>query len=154
MTKLYLTNEDFSRMAQNLCAQLGKIQNRFQWVVGIERGGLPLSRWLSYALNKQHTSVNISFRDGNAPAIGDQRWYHFAQMFDGVPFLVVDDIVDSGKTIKFLKQVVRTDNMWVAALHWCPESSPDCKPDFFVETKHKDQWIVYPWEKDESTNTQ
>lgn len=135
-------------MLTNLCAQIIPIKDKFEWVVGIERGGLPISQWLSYALNKKHTSILIS-------RYGDETHSSFIKSrFDtlpiGHPFLLVDDIVDSGGTIDYFKKIFQSTPYWVATLHWCEENSPHLKPDFYVDKKHKSEWIVYPWEENNS----
>lgn len=144
--KIYIGESQLSLMLTQLCSQILSIQDQFKTIVGIERGGVPISTWLAYVLNKEHITVSISFRDGNAPTLDEQRWYHFANTFEGQPLLIVDDIVDSGKTIDFIRQVFSRNKLWIATLHWCPENSPNHKPDFFVEQKCKEDWIVYPWE--------
>lgn len=146
--KIYIGNGQLSPMLTQLCSQILPIQHQFKTIVGIERGGIPISTWLAHVLNKEHVTVAISFRDGNVPTLDEQRWYHFAQMMEGLPLLVVDDIVDSGKTIDFFRQILPNNQIWVASLHWCPENSPNHKPDFYVETKKASEWVVYPWEVD------
>lgn len=139
-------------MAQDLCSQIIPIQNKIEWVVGIERGGIPLSTWLAYTLGKKHTSIKISLYGDNDKKTGNPHIW-FGPHWDSIiksPFLLVDDIVDSGETLKLFRELTVVDKAkyWVATLHWCKENSPNCKPDFYVETKAKDDWIVYPWEKE------
>lgn len=150
MKKVHLSQEDFSRMAHQLCSQIVPVRHKIDWIVGIERGGIPLSTWLAYALGKKHDKIRIQFRKDEMIALPHSSYVGPEQFkFDG-QFLLVDDIVDSGRTIKKFREITNyTDgHFWVASLHWCPENSPDCKPDFYVKTKEKDEWIVYPWEKD------
>lgn len=158
--KIHVTEQDYMRLVTDLCCQILPIRDKFEWIVGIERGGLPISSYLSYALNKKHTSINISFYgDNDKPAHSVKSsliWKdHFNTLFyEGVPFLLVDDIVDSGRTIKFFKHITGiTQNnnpvYWIASLHWCKENSPDCKPDFYVEEKKASDWVIYPWEDQE-----
>ena len=172
MKKTYLDEKDFHRLSSELCAKIISIKDKFDWVVGIERGGVPISGWLAYTLGKKHTTVCISIYgddhkinqdrvnklDGNINWAGGDLRNTFSPIVVKQPFLIVDDIVDTGTTIKYLKKCMQFDNpiYWVASLHWCPENSPDCKPDFYVETKKKDDWIVYPWEKkyEENSKTQ
>lgn len=154
MNKIFLTNEDFSRMAGQLCSQILKIRDQFQWVVGIERGGLPLSQWLAYALQKPHSSITISLYGDRTVKTGTPPHIWFGPHWDKIiksPFLLVDDIVDSGETLRLFQELTFVDKAtyWLATLHWCEENSPNQKPDFFVEKKRKADWIVYPWEKDE-----
>lgn len=151
MNKLYLTNEDFSRMCHQLCSQIFPHKDTFKWVVGIKRGGIPLSTWLAYVLCKNHAEVAVSLY-GDRTEKHDvpprvwfgphmDRWIH-------TPFLLVDDIVDSGETLDLFRELTARDapKFWIATLHWCEENSPYHKPDFFVEKKLKSEWIIYPWE--------
>lgn len=122
MSKIFISDQDFSQMCQQLCSQIFPHKDNFQWVVGIKRG-VPPHVWFG-------------------PHV--ERWIH-------TPFLLVDDIVDSGETLDLFRELTLVDKpkFWVATLHWCEENSPCHKPDYFVETKKKSEWIVYPWEKDE-----
>lgn len=157
MKEIHLSRPDFTGMVQSLCNQLLPIRNQFEVIVGIERGGIPISSWLAYVLGKEHTSIKISFYGDKRVVSKSAIWSgNFDPCYDGRPFLLVDDIVDSGKTVTYFREKIgwyglgrgRTPSRyWVASLHWCPENSPHCKPDFFVETKKKSDWIVYPWEE-------
>lgn len=144
--KTYITPEKFSTMLTQLCSQLLPIRDQFEHIVGIERGGIPISTWLAYTLNKQHQSILISrYGDGEHPD-----GLCICQVMDlpRTPFLLVDDIIDTGGTVQMFRELKYdfTPKFWVATLHWCPESSPNQKPDFYVEEKKKGDWIVYPWE--------
>jgi hypoxanthine phosphoribosyltransferase len=149
VNKVHITNEDFGQMATNLCSQLVSIRNKFEWIVGIERGGVPLSTWLAYALGKKHTSIWASrYGDG---MISEGFSLGKTKALPTIPFLLVDDIVDTGLTIKHLKQhIPYLPKFWIATLHWCPENSLDCKPDFYVQTKKAGDWLIYPWESEKS----
>ena len=145
--KIHLTTEDTSRMMEDLCNQVLPFQNQFETVVGIKRGGLNVSHWLAYTLNKKHDEVEISFYgDGKTPKDSpDHVWVGTSYLYK--PFLLVDDIVDSGRTIRLFRELstIWKPTFFFAALHWCEENSPCDKPDFFVEKKKKEDWIVYPW---------
>ena len=143
MKKTYLDNQDFHRLCTELCSKILPFKNKFDWIVGIERGGVPISSWLSYVLNKNYTTVQISTYDTPRPVIN-------LKNLPGTIFLLVDDIVDTGNTIRILEsegKIKQGSDFYLASLHWCPSNSPFCKPDFYVATKEKNEWIVYPWEK-------
>jgi hypoxanthine phosphoribosyltransferase len=146
--KIYLSNEDFNLLAVNLRDQILPIKDRIEWIVGIGRGGLPLSNWLASELNKRHAEIYISFRDRALSTSEDAEDVSQYDEFIHHPFLLVDDIVDSGRTMAHFKEITRRHEpkYWTAALHWCPENSPNCKPDYYVATKKISEWIVYPWE--------
>jgi hypoxanthine phosphoribosyltransferase len=150
--KKFVTSADFCRMVSNLCAQLAPIRSQFEWIVGVERGGIPISTFLSYALDKKHDTISISFygeneTPNNVPLINKP----FVPSKYTSPILIVDDIVDTGRTIDMIRGLADAENkrIWVATLHWCEDNSPNMEPDFYVEKKSKDCWIVYPWEMHE-----
>lgn len=53
--------------------------------------------------------------------------------------LIVDDIVDSGKTILRYK-----DKFMTAAL--CIKKETKTRPDYFLNSYYAEQWVVFPWE--------
>ena len=115
----------------NKIAAWAKPRN-FKSVYGIPRGGLVLAIKLSHILD-----IPLVLHRG-----------------DITPnTLVVDDIVDKGKTLKrFLRSV--DINCFVASIFW--NSSSPVKPNLFVRkkkrnTKKKKYWIVFPWETEASS---
>jgi len=60
--------------------------------------------------------------------------------------LIVDDLVDSGATISFVKNMVQKHApeaiIKTAALFYKPSSQ--VKPDYYVEETN--DWIIFPWE--------
>ena len=57
--------------------------------------------------------------------------------------LVIDDIADSGHTLK--NKVC----MFTATLHYKPHTS--CfKPDVYADLHEGDEWIIYPFERNDS----
>jgi len=144
--KIYLSNQDTSRMMTELCNQIVPIRNQFEHIVGIERGGVHISKWLAYTLGKEHHSILIS-RYGDKEHT-DGSCVCRIENLPHTPFLLVDDIIDSGGTIQYFKELIYKfiPKFWIATLHWCPENSPKHRPDFFVAEKQKNDWIVYPWE--------
>ena len=59
--------------------------------------------------------------------------------------MIVDDICDSGKT---LKQFKFEENIYTATLHW--KQSSEYQPNYFWEVAFENEWIVYPWENKDS----
>jgi hypoxanthine phosphoribosyltransferase len=87
-----------------------KIKN----IYGIPRGGLVLAVYLSH-------KTNLPLTD---------------QITKNT--LIVDDISDSGKTLKSFI------NNFIATIHYCNNSL--VKPSYYVFLKKENTWIVYPWE--------
>jgi len=95
--------------------------NKFTHIYGIPRGGLTLAVALSHRLGKFVTTDSINvFR------------------LHGRHMLVVDDISDTGKTLKEI------DPDLSATIHMVEETT--FRPTIHVHMKNKEDWIEYPWE--------
>lgn len=105
---------DFDKAVDVLVGQLRPLH--FKSVFGIPRGGLVLAVVLSHRLG-----VRL-----------------FTSPFDGS--LVVDDISDTGRTLKYYQ--VR--GYKTATIHRVPGTI--CEPDYWVVERPQGAWIVYPWE--------
>ena len=72
--------------------------------------------------------------------------------------LIVDDICDSGKTLDKFVEKHQTlysfpFNLKTAVLHYKPHTS--CfEPTFNAKKWNKNDWLVYPWEKEDSKTIQ
>lgn len=122
-------------------------------IVGIANGGLNVSKPLANWFQCEHVSISIHFYNGDK--VEDKPYF-----FDIPPIptdignvILVDDILDTGSTINFFKTqsgLVHGVNFKIATLHWNPNSKFGLKPDYFVEKKKENTWIVYPWETEYS----
>jgi hypoxanthine phosphoribosyltransferase len=127
--------------------------DEFDVILGIKNGGINVSKPIASFFNKPHLDIHISFYDGEQKLIEPQLKEInncIIEKLKDNKFLLVDDIVDSGSTLKWfidntgLKKGV---DFSVASIHWCEENSPDLMPEFFVSKKSKFDWIYFPWEK-------
>lgn len=120
-------------------------------IVGIANGGLNISKPLANWFQCEHISVSIHFYDWEK--IGGKPYF-----FDIPPLpadikniLVVDDILDTGTTLKFFMEktgLVHKENFQIATLHWNQDSKSGLIPDYWVDKKKENTWIVYPWESE------
>ncbi len=120
-------------------------------IIGIANGGLNISKPLANWLQCKHIEISIHFYDGDK--IANKPYYANIPEFplDVTNILLVDDILDSGKTIKYFMdttKLVQGVNFKIATLHWNPDGELGLKPDYYVDNKRKNTWIVYPWEKE------
>jgi hypoxanthine phosphoribosyltransferase len=121
-------------------------------IIGIASGGLnlsyPLARWLRCS---NHVSISIHFYEGEK--------LHGKPYFADIPtipnnwknILLVDDILDSGTTIKYFIEktgLIHGENFKIATLHWNPKGLHGMKPDYYIDKKKESEWIVYPWEEE------
>ncbi len=112
-------------------------------VVGLARGGLVPAIIISHILEIPMIPVSYSSQRGN----GEYKQY--ANVLPEIPFnniLVVDDIVDSGYTMKEIVEYYGEDHYVRAAALYYKEGA-QIRPTFAWQTIPADsQWIVFPWE--------
>ena len=117
----------------------------FDHVVGIYRGSLPMAVHISNVFDVPMSIIGLQTRDGD-----DKEPYmikdidHIHQGFPGKKILIVDDIYDTGLT---MKKVIRylTPYSVDRILGFCLFGK---KNNFNVSyaNEHDGSWIVFPWE--------
>lgn len=136
---MIVTQEQVDQMIVQLAEQVRASEQHFDRIVGIERGGLYISLTLSKMLDLSHESIYIScYKD----MVKRAKPIIYGTLPIGGWSLLVDDIVDSGETVRMYNQHCGPQ-FKVAALHWNPKSS--IKPDFYA-AKKLNEWLTYPWE--------
>ena len=132
--KTYIKWKEYDDYIDGICDWVDQLQ-RYQGlelgaVYGLPRGGLPIAVSLSHRLN--------------LPLLMD---YYDRKIVTDKQILVVDDIADTGET---LKDFQNKHNV-ICTFHYHEQSI--VKPDFYCEEKG-DKWIVYPWETEDSDEIQ
>ena len=119
--KVFVYWDDITILVDELCNTIATSGVQIKSITGIERGGLIPAVMISHKLNIPYTTkINKDT-------------------------LVVDDICDSGETLK---------NMvagYTATLHY--KKTASFTPDFYSK-EVGDEWIVYPWERNDSETIQ
>jgi hypoxanthine phosphoribosyltransferase len=121
-------------------------------IVGVSRGGWIPARIMSDLLgNLNLANVTAEFYVGVAetrqePSITQP----VSASVDGKKVLVVDDLADTGKSLKLVTSHLKSQGaseVRIAAIYYKPWSI--IVPDYCEkETRH---WIVFPWEQKETT---
>ena len=119
--KVFVYWDDISVLVDELCNTITSSGVQIKSITGIERGGLIPAVMISHKLNIPY--VNKINKDT----------------------LVVDDICDSGETLK------NTVAGYTATLHY--KKTASFTPDFYSK-EVGDEWIVYPWERNDSDTIQ
>ncbi len=140
---------------QSMCQDLyDKINNegyKPDLIVGISRGGLVPLGYLTgeKMFNIRNTlSVAVKSYEGNKQGeISLLHPIHFEDFTHYKSVLVVDDIVDSGQTVRFVLDILKTNlpnaSIKTAVLYYKPKISV-INPDYYVH--ETEDWIVFPWE--------
>lgn len=140
--KVYVKPLQIDAMVRSLALYIKQSGRAFEQVVGIERGGLFISRPLAALLGLPHDSIMISCYTETGKRLAPVISGDYDTNLDT---LIVDDLIDGGSTIKLLnKYYHQTPSDAVAVLFWNTTSD---EPDFYVEEK-PEQWLVWPWELD------
>jgi hypoxanthine phosphoribosyltransferase len=115
-------------------------------IIAVSRGGWLPARVLSDLLETGLGNVSVEFYLGvaetrKAPVLTQSASVPVA----GKKVLVVDDVADSGESLKLVKAHILQQGakeVRVATMYYKPWSV--VKPDYYVlETRH---WVVFPWE--------
>lgn len=148
---LHLTWMDVQRLSEKLADQIAESGFRPDIIVAVSRGGFDPARILSDELNiRSLASLQVIYYAGiNERNDKPQVKYPLNADISGLNVLVVDDVADSGSSLKVVKEYIDSlgpREVRMATLHHKPWSS--FEPDFFAESV--DKWIIYPWEPRES----
>ena len=129
--KKYISYNQYKEMINDLVYWIKYEQDEeIGAIYGLPRGGLPIAVELSHKLK--------------LPLIMN---YYDRKVVTDKKILVVDDIADTGHT---LKDFENPHNI-ICTLHYHEDSL--VLPDYYVELKG-DDWIVYPWETEDSETVQ
>ena len=119
--KMYLSWDDIVVLVEDLCDTIASSGAEITSITGVKRGGLIPAVMISHKLNIPY--VDRINKDT----------------------LVVDDICDTGETLK------NSIAMYTATLHYKPTAG--FTPDFYAKEVGT-EWIVYPWERKDSEAVQ
>ena len=120
--KLFISWADVEDLVQELWKKVVIGSMPVNSVHGLKRGGYIPAVMLSHQLNLPYSEVVLK------------------------DTLVVDDICDSGETLK------NAPGVYHAVLHYKPHTS--CVAPTVWAKEMGDEWIVYPWERDDSRTIQ
>lgn len=122
--KKYVTWKDIELLVDKFIEKIKETNNKPKLIYSIPRGGLIPGVLISYKLN--------------IPLIND-----VPEIKDIEHVLIVDDIADSGKTLK--KIIENKKNPQIYTLFYKKKSK--VKPRWFGEEVAEEEWIVFPWEE-------
>lgn len=163
MNKIFISAEELERDSWNFAVQMHETGLRFDWVVGVARGGAQISIYMQEAFCLFH-GLDVNYATIQAwsyTAIGhaedEIKIRHLATLTElvsrGQTMLVIDDVFDRGTTLKAIARGLAASvggkgvKVSLAALYWKPDNNlTDIKPDYHYRTFGGDQWLVFPHE--------
>ena len=127
MKKIFCEWDTIDDLVNTLTKGIENNLTGIKYIHGLARGGLIPAVMLSHKLNIPYTP--------------------HPELFKPDELLIVDDIADSGKTLK------RWKGYQTAVLHYKPHTSKTV-PDIWAAKHEGDEWIIYPWENESSRTIQ
>ncbi|MGQ9530822.1 MAG: phosphoribosyltransferase [Candidatus Bathycorpusculaceae bacterium] len=140
-------------MLLNLADKIRKNGFKPDIIVGVSRGGWPPARVLSDLMdNPNLANVRAEFYLGVAETKGEPTLTQPVSVdVAGKRVLLVDEIADTGKSLKLVKEHVmerRAEEVRIATIYYKPWSI--IKPDYYE--KETNRWVVFPWEIKETVH--
>jgi hypoxanthine phosphoribosyltransferase len=134
-------------MLLNLVTRIRKNSFEPDIIVGVSRGGWPPARVVSDLMgNANLANVRAEFYLGVAETKDEPVLTQPVSMdVAGKRVLVVDEIADTGKSLKLVKEHIVEQGareVKIATVYYKPWSI--IKPDYFE--KETNRWVVFPWE--------
>lgn len=160
MVKLMLSWREIEFNIREIDAWLKAIEFKPNVIVGINRGGIVPARLLSDRLGVTKIVIISASRykyGEQEKTEGSIVLEDYPPFEDGSTILVVDDIWDTGETIRKMrshicKHSVNTIQLkFVTLVSKTPGYSPEL--DYTPVVMSPDSWVVFPWDKHEFTNS-
>lgn len=149
-TLAYIAYEDFLADLDAVAANIVEDPWRADFLVGIGRGGLVPTAYLSHRLDVPMLSIDVS---SGEPGFADELLVKLAaKMKAGQRILIVDDINDSGGTIASLRTALEElggDGERVRVAVLLNNLRSRAKVDYWSRTIDRSddkRWFVFPWE--------
>lgn len=141
----YISWSEYGNLAEALAEKVRATGKKFDLVVGIARGGIPVAMVVSDHLDVKIDFINVKSYSDIAKRTAPKILSTLTEGVEGKSVLLVDDLVDQGDTMVYLRRYLEEKKPGVletAVLFKKPWSKTE--PDYYLETVS--EWIVFPFE--------
>ncbi|HZW85409.1 MAG TPA: phosphoribosyltransferase [Nitrososphaerales archaeon] len=141
----YISWSEYGNLAEALAEKVRADGKSFDLVVGIARGGIPVAMVVSDHLDVKVDFINVKSYSDIGKRAPPKILSTLTESVAGKRVLLVDDLVDQGDTMTFVKAFLegqKPGDLLTAVLFKKPWSKAE--PDYFLETVP--EWIVFPFE--------
>ena len=144
----YVSWPEYGFLAEALAEKVHSSGKRFDLVVGVARGGMPVAMVVSDHLNVRIDFVNVKSYVGIGERGVPKIISTLTEGIAGKNILIVDDLIDHGDTMMVVEQYLSGQGpklLEVAVLFKKPWTK--FEPDYYLEVV--DRWVVFPFELNE-----
>lgn len=141
----YISWSEYGNLAEALAEKVRANGRHYDLTVGIARGGIPVAMVVSDHLDVKIDFVNVKSYNDIGKRTAPRILSTLTEAIAGKNVLLVDDLVDQGDTLEFMKRYLNDQKpglLETAVLFKKPWSKAE--PDYFLETVS--EWIVFPFE--------
>ena len=149
--KIIYTWQDILKHCQIIAK---KITHSPDLIVAITKGGLPIATVLANQYLNDPPIITLQLKEIESEGKANYQAKEVKTIsplnnypIEGKNVLIVDDIADSGSTLKKAIKIVKRHHpksLTTTCLHYKPRTI--VKPDIFAKKIDNHVWIVYPWE--------
>jgi hypoxanthine phosphoribosyltransferase len=144
----YLSWAQYGELVTRLADEVDASGEKFDLVIGIARGGLPVAMVVADRLGSKVDFINVKSYTDVGERVKPKILTTIVERISDKRVLVVDDLVDGGETMETVTGYFALDKprlMKTAVLFTKPWST--FVPDFSLQTV--DTWVVFPYERGE-----
>jgi len=153
-----ITEEQVRECSKQLISKIKKDKFYPSVIIGSARGGLIPAQYLAYGMDVKHIeSLSVQLRDNTElntlneiNALLDKLVRKYKKYNDKINILIVDDLVDSGDTIKQVRTLLHHKNLEIriAVLYQNTKISNEKNirlSDYWGKEKPQG-WLNFPWD--------
>ncbi len=138
----------YGKMSSSLAQKIKKSAAKFDLIIGIARGGIPLAMVIGDKIGVRIDIINVKSYTGVRQRSKPQILSTINSSIKGKRILLVDDLIEEGDTMRMIVGLLRkmgAAKITTAVMLTKPWSK--FKPDFKV--RQVDRWVIFPWEAGE-----
>ena len=152
---LRISWKEFGISSEDLAKKVDSAGGSFDYIATISRGGFPVATVLSHCLGIpigaviRANSYGMSNTRNDGPTLVDIHYITpIIGSMSGLKWLVVDDIIDTGETLKAVATYLRGEKTYAALIAKSVglENLGEQFPTYYSMLAPQDSWVVFPWE--------
>lgn len=138
--------EEFAADCGRLAGRVAAGGRRYDRMLCVSRGGVFVGGMLAHLLDYRFvTTIALKLYDGRRPGAAVEMLARPDMPPPGGRVLVVDDLLDSGRTFAWIReQYGQTHRLEFAALY--DKGGGAFRPLYIVRALDPARWLVFPWE--------